>query len=471
MLRRLRGGRADRARRLMLLGLDCASPRLVFEDFRAELPHLARLMDAGQWGILESSVPAITVPAWASMLSSRDPGVLGIYGFRNRADTGYDSLKVASGADVTVKRVWDYIGEAGRESLVIGVPQTYPVKPLRGHLVAGFPAPGVGSAFTYPAVLKSEVLRLAPDYPFDVADFRTEDKAALLQRLFDFAEVQQRLRLHLLKHKPWDFFMHVDMGVDRVHHAFWRYHDPQHRRHESGPLSTAIRDYYRQADAYIGQLLEVVDDDTVVMIVSDHGVKRMDGGVAINEWLWREGWLALKSAPESGTLTRFDPALVDWSKTRAWGMGGYYGRVFLNVAGREPQGVVLPGDYESTRATLAEAIGAIPGLDGQPLGTQVYTPESVYAQVNRIAPDLMVYFGGLHWRSVGSVGHGGHLTLENDTGPDDANHDPDGLYILFDPRERAAGQGPRHQLMDVAPTVLKRMGLAVPDVMQGRPIG
>ncbi|MCB9457856.1 MAG: phosphodiesterase, partial [Anaerolineaceae bacterium] len=109
--------------------------------------------------------------------------------------------------------------------------------------------------------------------------------------------------------------------------------------------------------------------------------------------------------------------------------------------------------------------------EGEPLATQVFQPEAIYQQVRNIAPDLMVYFGDLHWRSVGSLGHGRHYTLENDTGPDDANHAVNGMFILYDPHEKGDGLVTGHQLMDIAPTLLHRLGQPVPDEMQGRLIG
>ncbi len=469
VLRLLRRGTPKRniPTRVLVLGLDCASPHLVFDEF--ELPVMQRLRDAGTWGTLESSIPCITVPAWASMMSSRDPGVLGIYGFRNRADTSYDKMTVASASDVKVQRVWDILSDAGKTSVVIGVPQTYPPRPLNGHLVSGFPVPGTESAFTYPAIFKQEVLNLVPDYPFDVSDFRTDDKAALLQRIIDMTEKQFTLLKHVITRKPWDFFMHVNMGVDRIHHGFWRYHDPAHRLYDPGnPFRNAIRDYYRRVDAMIGSLLALAGDDVTVLIVSDHGVKRMDGGICLNEWLVQNGWLKLKTPPAEGQLTPFDEENVDWSQTRAWGSGGYYGRLSLNVAGREPQGIVAPEDYERERDALAAAVCALPGPNGEALATTAFRPEEIYQTVNGIAPDLLVYFGGLHWRSVGSLGHGRHFTLENDTGPDDANHDTHGLFILYEPQQRGAGRVEGHQLMDIAPTILDRMQVPVPAAMQGR---
>ncbi|GAB4508420.1 MAG: alkaline phosphatase family protein [Anaerolineae bacterium] len=455
----------------MVIGLDCAGPQLVFEEFRQELPTLSQLMAGGTWGTLESSVPCITVPAWASMLSSRDPGVLGVYGFRNRADTSYDAMTVANASSVRVKRVWDVLSEAGKESIVLNVPQTYPVRPLKGHMVGGFLTPGIESAFAYPAIFKQEVLKVAPDYPFDVKGFRTHDKAALLQRLIDLSDVQYTVMRHAMTQKPWDFLMHVNIGVDRLHHGFWRFHDPQHRAHDpSSPFRHAIRDYYKMVDAYISELLRLAGDETAVLVVSDHGVKRMDGGICLNEWLWRNGWLHFKTPPPEGQITRFEDCEVDWSKTRAWGAGGYYGRVFLNIAGREPQGVIPPDSVAEVRAELAAALAAISDHHGQPLNTRVILPEEVYSEVNGVAPDMMVYFGDLHWRSVGSLGHGAHFTLENDTGPDDANHATHGLYMYHDPAASGRGRVDGPQLMDIAPTILHHLGVPVPQAMQGRRI-
>jgi predicted AlkP superfamily phosphohydrolase/phosphomutase len=459
------------ARRVLLLGLDCAGPELVFDQLRDELPALSALMRGGTWGELTSSVPCITIPAWSSMLSSRDPGVLGCYGFRNRVDHSYNPMTLATGATIRVPRVWDHLSAAGKQSLVIGVPQTYPPRPLNGTLVSGLLTPGTASAFTYPAIFKQEVLRITPDYVFDVKDFRAQDRDALLTRLIDLSEIQFRLLEHALTTRDWDLCCYVNIGLDRVQHAFWRDHDPAHRLHQPGSrFGDAIRAYYRQLDAHIARVIERARDDVIVLVVSDHGVKRMDGGICLNQWLWRQGWLALKSPPPENQITAFDEAAVDWSKTRAWGAGGYYGRVFLNVAGREPQGIIPPAAYDETRDELAAALEAIPGPAGEPLPTRAIRPQTVYTQVNGIAPDLLVYFGDLHWRAVGSLGHGAHYTLENDTGPDDANHAEQGLFILYEPGRRGAGCVEGHQLMDIAPTILQRMGRRIPAEMQGRVI-
>ncbi|MEE9617919.1 MAG: phosphodiesterase, partial [Anaerolineae bacterium] len=168
-------------------------------------------------------------------------------------------------------------------------------------------------------------------------------------------------------------------------------------------------------------------------------------------------------------LIPFEKVEVDWEKTTAWGAGGYYARVFLNVEGREPQGKIPARDYEKVRDEVKEMIESLSDHEGKPMGSVVFKPEELYREVRNVAPDLMVYLGNLRWRSVGSFGLPGIYTFENDLGPDDANHDQDGVLILWDPRRDHGGQYVEGlQLMDVAPTVLGLMGVQVPPDMQGR---
>jgi predicted AlkP superfamily phosphohydrolase/phosphomutase len=243
--------------------------------------------------------------------------------------------------------------------------------------------------------------------------------------------------------------------------------DAEHRKHEpGGPYEHVIRDYYEHVDGLVGKLLRHADDETLVLVVSDHGAKRLDGGIRVNEWLRREGLLALSGEPDGVTSPR--AVGIDWAGTTAWGEGGYYARVFLNVEGREPTGVVPAADYEAVRDDLAARLAAIPDDEGRPMATHVFKPEEVYPEVGGVAPDLIVIFGDLLWRSVGTIGgdEGVH-TLENDTGPDDANHAQEGLLIAAGPGVSARGTLDAH-LLDVAPTVLELLGLPVPDDMRGQ---
>ena len=451
----------------MIIGLDCAEPSLVFDRWRDELPTLSGLMDRGAYGPLTSIIPPITVPAWSCMMASRTPGDLGVYGFRNRSDHSYDGLFIANGSAIREPRLWDLMTRHGKRSIVVGVPGTYPVRPLNGVMVSCFLTPSVAQQYTYPPLLRKEVEEVVGEYLFDCPDFRTDDKDDLLRQLYEMTDRRFALCDHLLGTRPWELFVMVEMGTDRIHHGFWKFMDPEHRKHVAGnPYEHAIRDYYRHVDGLIGDLLRHADEDTYVLVVSDHGAKRLDGGIRINEFLRREGLLATLSEP-NGT-TSLEQLGVDWSRTTAWGEGGYYSRVFLNVKGREPEGVIEPEDYERVRDDLAQRIASIPDDLGSPMGTMVYKPEEVYPQANGVPPDLIVLFGDLFWRAVGTLGGDeGTYTFENDTGPDDANHAQDGLLIMAGPGIEPGERAGMH-LLDVAPTALDLLGLPRAAGMRGQ---
>jgi ATP sulfurylase len=461
--------RADRQRKVVVIGLDCATPQLVFDQWRDRLPNLSKLMDGGTFGELESTIPPITVPAWMSMMTSKDPGRLGHYGFRNRADYSYDKMRIANSSAVTDDTVWDILSRAGRKVVLLGVPQTYPVKPTNGCIITSFLTPSIRSQYTYPADLKAEIEALVGEYMLDVENFRTEEKDDLLRQIYEMTEKRFKVARYLLKEKEWDFFMMVEMGVDRIHHAFWKYFDPEHSKYEAGsPYQNVIEDYYKYLDGEIGEILDMLDDDTVVLVVSDHGARPMEGGICINEWLRQEGYLALKEEPAG--IVPLEKVEVDWDRTKAWGAGGYYGRLFLNVQGREPQGVIPPHEYERVRQEIVDKLSQITDENGANIGTVSHKPHDAYSEVRNVAPDLMVYFGNLAWRSVGSMGHGRIHTRENDIGPDDANHAQHGIFIMYDPRQHGRGSVEDLQLMDVAPTVLDVLGLPIPADMQGKRI-
>jgi predicted AlkP superfamily phosphohydrolase/phosphomutase len=251
--------------------------------------------------------------------------------------------------------------------------------------------------------------------------------------------------------------------------VFWLYCDPAHPKYEPGnPFESAFEDYYRMVDAEIGSLLEALPSDVVTILMSDHGAQAMSGGVCFNDWLISEGYLTL-----SGRLdgpTPIGKAPIDWSRTTAWGDGGYYGRLFLNVRGREPKGTIDPADYDTVRDEIVGKLETMKGPDGARLANRVIKPQDAYSEVRGVAPDLLVYFADLAWRSVGTVNmEGGEVfTYENDSGPDGANHDVNGVFVLRGLDGQPTGRTDGMNLIDVGPTLMKLYGLPEPEGVQGR---
>jgi predicted AlkP superfamily phosphohydrolase/phosphomutase len=404
-------------------------------------------------------------------MTGKTPGQLGIYGFRNRKDHTYDGMSIATSAAVTEPAVWDELGSRGMRSVLIGVPPGFPPpKTFPGWRVACFLTPPSATSFAYPQSLEVEIaeeLGGEGNYIFDIPNFRQQGLDVALEQVFAMTERRFKVARRLATTKPWDFFMVCEIAVDRLHHVFWQYYDPRHPLHEPGNrFETAFRDYYRFLDREVGSLLDVLPEDAVRILMSDHGATPMMGGLCFNDWLIQEGFLHM-TEPLSGP-TPIGEAPIDWSRTIAWGDGGYYGRCFLNVRGRESQGVVEPSAYEAVRDDLIARLEAAHGPDGTPLGTIVLKPQDVYSEVKGVAPDLIVYFGDLDWRSVGSVGNPSLFTFENDTGPDGANHARNGVFAMVGAPRQPSGRVEGLELVDVGPTILSVYGIEAPEGAVGR---
>ena len=453
--------------KILVIGLDCAAPEILFGE--EALPNIRRLMELGCWGRLESVVPPITVPAWMCMATSRDPGSLGVYGFRNRIDRSYEGLATADSTWFRATTIWDQIAMEGGRSVLLGVPPSYPPRRVNGIRVGCFLTPDPEShEYTFPPEIAEEIAGLVGRYPVDVEDFRTEDKDRLRSEIREMTRKHFEVARHYLRTADWDYFQLVEIGLDRMQHGFWKDHDPGHVLHDPrSPYRESIVEYYRYLDHEIGTLLELLDDDTLVLIVSDHGARALDGGFCINEWLLKEGYLTL-AEDYPGEPMPLDELAVDWSRTRAWSTGGYHGRIFLNVAGREPEGVIDPMEYEEVRDELRRRIESATGPDGGPLRNTVFLPEELYESVEGVPPDLIVHFGDLAWRAVGSIGHAAVHVQENDTGPDDCNHAQFGAFVLAGPPVGFRGEITGLRLLDVAPTLLNLAGYEIPPGMQGR---
>lgn len=452
--------------RLLVLGLDCAPPSLVFDRFADAMPFVSRLREEGSFGKLRSTAPPITMPAWASMATGRDPGELGIYGFRNR-DEAY-GLRIATAKDLPYKRVWDHLGEAGFKVAPLFVPPSYPVPAVRGVSIGCFLTPDDAPRFAFPPRFQRELEeRFGPHRP-DVMNFRADDPEGIREELISSTKERFEILRHVLREHSPDLTFFVEMGTDRLHHAFFHHFFEGHPRFDpEGAFREIGREYYALVDREIEATLGVFseDDEVDVLIVSDHGARPMLSGIAVNELLRERGFLHLKSEPDGPTA--FADADVDWSKTRAFSEGGYYARVFLNIEGREPEGIVRGDEIAPLLDELEALFRSLPDEDGAPMETIVHRPAEVYRRTRGRAPDLMVYLDDLSRRSLGKLGAGGIYHASDDRGPDACNHDWDGIYIARGPN-LPRGMREMRSILDIFPTILTLFGVDAPSDLVGK---
>ncbi|MDB4986581.1 MAG: hypothetical protein JWN04_1759 [Myxococcaceae bacterium] len=453
------------ARRVMLIGLDCVPPALAFDRYRYLMPNLTALCERGAFAKLRSTHPPITVPAWTAMISGRDPGELGLYGFRKRVPNSY-ALELASSRDVQVERVWDVIAKQGLRSSLIAVPPSAPPFAVHGELVSCFLTPSSEEAHTYPAQLAGELCARFGPYLPDV-EVRAADRSGLEPALIAMTRQHFAIARHLWTTREPDFLMLVEIGPDRLHHAFYADLDPTHPEHRvDGPYNQVGERYYALLDRELGSMLALADDDTAIIVASDHGARPLRSAFRINEWLLREGFLRLRHVPEQAAPLRAE--WVDWSRTQAWAEGGYYARVFFNVRGREPEGIVAPGEVPALSARLCEALAAVHGANGEPWNNAVDAPETLYRAVRGFAPDLLAVFDDLNVRPVATVGSDGLHAPRDDRDADACNHDVHGIFVCAGAGVSARGELAECAIQDVGATVLKLLEVTQPADWLGR---
>lgn len=389
--------------RVVVIGLDCLEPSLVFDRYRDSLPAFRRLAEQGAWGTLRSTDPPVTVPAWTCMFSGCSPEELGLYGFRHRRLGSVRGAYSVDSTHVRRPRVWDRIAGRGFRSALLGVPQTWPAAPMNGYLVADSLTAGDG-ARCWPEGLLDELEPVVGPWSGDVEGFRTGPEKEVIAAIHAMTRQRFHALRHLLEHRPADLMIMVDLGPDRMHHRFFD---------RVGCEEDPVREYYRLLDQELEHTLSAIDEDSHVLVVSDHGARPLRGGFCINDWLIQQGWLVLRHPLRA--VRPFDESLVDWTRTRAWGWGGHHGRVFVNLKGREPQGTVDPEQYERFLEEIAAALG------------DEHRVLRVRGEGDR--PDLIVYAGNLDLRCIGSVGHGSVFVPDNDTGADRANHAMEGVLL------------------------------------------
>ncbi|MCI4368520.1 MAG: alkaline phosphatase family protein [Thermoplasmata archaeon] len=458
------GGR----RRLLVIGLDAVPPEFLFDRFLPQMPNVAKLLKTSTRAPLRTTDPPITIPAWPVMFTGMDPGSIGFYGFRHRLNQSYHQSYVPSSTLLPVPTLWTLLSERGRRVGVIGMPPGYPPPKVNGFYISDFLTPSGKTDYIYPPELRAELESRFGPYRFDVT-FRADERVQLLKDITTMTEQRFAIAEEMYKREKWDAFAIHEIGTDRLHHAYWKHFDATHPQHVPGnPFVHSAEEYYRLVDRLIGRLLALTDDDTLVMIASDHGSMPMSGCFCINQWLEEQGYLVLKRRPAPGTP--LEKAEVDWSRTTVWGAGGYYARLFFNIKGREPSGSLDPSKVPKVRRELEERLGRLTGPDGHPMATRILDPKVIYREVRGDPPDLMVYFDELKWRSAGTMGYPTHFLMENDTGPDDAVHGFDGVFVIHDPRHPEERELPTQRILDVTPTLLTLMGEAVPPKLQGAPM-
>ena len=511
--------------KVLVIGLDGATLDLVDRWAKAgQLPVISGMMERGFSTPLRSVMPVLSSAAWSSFMTGVNPGKHGIYDFMRREQDSY-RLRIVHREHNQAPSLWKLLSDNRRKVGVMNVPMTYPPEEVNGFLVSGLGTPEFKS-FTYPTQLSKELL--SRGYRVNKTHtFQPGNEAAYLEEVHANAKKQLEAALWLMQTEPWDFFMPVFFDTDQLAHFFWRHMDPEHPDHNpalDGKFANAIQDFYQALDRGIEQIIQAAGQDTTVMLVSDHGTGALYKDVFLNEWLRQEGYLKINDddAQRSGLrgalarlgITRSQvsqmlhkaglkkveamikdllgdrieilprtqraefPQAIDWSKTHAYSFG-YQGQIYINLKGREPGGIVEPGEaYVQLCHEITTALFSLTDPeDGNPVVDAVYRREQVFAgPFLEYAPDLILVMRGLSY--ITRQGYEFQSSPGKDPGRifakpgthESGSHRQDGLLIAAGARVHNLGRIQANvSLVDLAPTILALLDCPVPEEMDGKP--
>lgn len=500
---------------VLVVGLDGATWS-VLDSWLCDgtLPNLARVRASGVSGALESTLPPLTPPAWASFLTGKNPGKHGVFHFTELDGESLDASAGARLVDSTSIRsstLWDILGHHGRRLVTINVPMSYPPRPVNGAMLTCLLTPPDAPVFTYPA----ELSELLPDYRIDLDRFigekpfardesgerrkRTvEPSIELVEEFRQMEEIRGRTALDLMASEPWDVFTVVFTAPDRMGHYLWPYHFPpaENSVPEHAELHDAVRGVYRVIDDAIGRLVERAGPEVHVVVLSDHGMgAAYTKNAHWNTWLYRRGLVAVErrtsSRPDAlllrlgisrdriGKAIRRIPSLGASrvvARARALPTAGidrrrstaYYVRLFdplggihINATGRE---------RERIRAGLRDDLATVTDPEtGRPVLSQIVDrEEAVEGPYAERLPDLLLLMDPAYGSSDRLTGYSSVVT-DRATPGDPGGHRMEGILALAGPGIGPGGAsigGAR--IVDVAPTILHLLDLPIPDDLDGR---
>lgn len=304
------------------------------------MPNFKKLAESSHFQPMDSVQPPVSSSAWASFLTGKQPDEHGILSFTERDPAKMDWY-TPDARHLKVKTMVQKLSEAGKRTFIMNVPVTYPPKPVNGISICGFLGTDLKKG-VYPA--QEADFLISNNYQIDVnTEIAKTDLAAFLVELRTVLEKRIEMMWHYFEKEEWEFFMAHIMETDRLFHFTF-----EHFQNNDPVFVKIYQRFFKKLDDLIGDIVRRIDDNTSLMLLSDHGFTTLKQEVYLNRWLWENDYLKFtKPIPE--TLKDIHP------QSKAYAL--YPGRIFINLKGREVIGTVNPGrEYEELRNKIKEQL-------------------------------------------------------------------------------------------------------------------
>lgn len=457
--------------KMVVLDLEGLSPELVAK-WSAKLPNLIKMQCDGIWGKLLSTIPPTTPVACTCAQVGRNPGAFGFWDDCFRDSFSYNEARQVNSESIKVEPIYKLLPKMAQKVAIINVPLTWPTPAIPSGYSIGSPATPNTLNLMCPEALKDEIHHLVGDYILDIFTSEmtnndvNEDK--ILKRIKETDSQRFKLLPHFVNEKQCDYVFTVVRGIDRLAHLFYRHFDERHVHHDpASKYACILKEYYAFIDEKIGEVRASLPTHTALLVYSDYSVQRLDGQVNINEWLVQEGYLTLSEYPSEPTV--LSNCKVDWLRTKAWSTGST-GQIYINLKGREAQGIVELANYDNLIDELTGKLAALTNEHGNRLNTKVFRRDDIhFGSYAKYEPDVFICFDEYHWNTNENLGHGKGGLYSYDIGNrrDDATHGLYGYFCMAGTDVLQKGEISGISLLNIAPTVLDLMGVDIPYEMEG----
>ena len=475
-----------------MIGIDGASWNVLDQLIEKGLmPNLKSIKENGVWGDLKSSIPPVTFPAWRCYSTGLNPNQLNVYWWMN-VNVRTKKFRVNNSYSFKGKDIWNIIGEYGKKSIVINMPGTYPATKINGILISGPVSPEFEKSI-YPSELIS-YLKNKNYKNFPVSKWSIE-REKVLNEVKEIHKIQSEVALHFLKNEDWDFFHFTFFLNDPMMHHFWKYWDITHPLYSENPFKSEVEEVWRGIDSYIGKFKETLGEDSILVLMSDHGMTKLKSQIYINQYLEEKGYLSIKtkyktmrkvlailptfvignilsklgilnfvynilqelgiaSFINTGADTQIDSNRIKWEDKTTFCLSDIYGLIYTSSSENCQKINKLIRDLKLLKDPTT----------GEFVFREILNQEDIYKYINDETPKLIaIPSDGYHI----SPSLSGTKIFDHSYKPWSATHRQDGIFLALG-KEINKNKKINCKIYDLAPTILHILNVPIPNDMSGR---
>lgn len=487
------------SKKVICIGLDGATFDYIL-PYLDELPTFKHLLDKGSWGPLKSVIHPHTAPAWPSYMTGKNPSKHSIYSFFYK--TQDHNIEFVNSKNIMSNTLMDILKYNNKKVISVNIPVTYPVWDVNGIMISGMLTQSKEKC-----CMPKNILDELKDYKIECdANFHENNIDAFLDNVYDTMEKRKKAALYLMDKYEWDFFTIVFRASDTISHTMYQFLDKSNPMHDK--YGKEILNLYKKMDSLLKEFIDRIDDDTSLLIMSDHGHGKLIKNINLNMWLLKEGYLQFKKdffhsikyfmfkcgfslvgvykilaklklhnlvakIPREKRYKLSNLLLsykdVDWKKTKAYTLGPF-GQIYINLKGRDKDGIVEQGkEYDELIEKLKEKLLNFKDPDNNNLiFEKILRKDEVYdGPYLDKAPDLYLIPTKFEYSCSEILTAQSEIFAPTPKGWT-GTHKMNGVFLAYGNNVKKSNKIDNAEIIDLTPTILNMFNIQIPDDLDGK---